>query len=345
MDRRIIIIAIISLLFNACQKTQIGDDKHSQVYLSASVQEEPMTRAPYYSTEPSAGSPLEAAIWASTTRYIYPAGGSNGRTDGTVAVHTTARFQSAREQLIAGIYYNQDHITPVYFVGLHPASGWISNAENTVASFTFDGRQDVMFAPETTGQYPENGQKTVPALHFNHLLSQIRLSIQAESDAIAVAWGKINSIKLIDPNGDSNSRANINLNNGGVTFDTPSIDAYNFYSISSDAIFPGPQAYELKTEEEELAYVLCAPVTATEKDQYSISVVRTSEYIIRLECEYRQIDIPLDLMSAEETYYAGSTKGKQFNIRLMFKAGDTITVSAKITDWETGGIGIGKIEE
>lgn len=196
MDRRIIIIAIISLLFNACQKTQIGEDKHLQVYLSASVQEEPMTRAPYYSTEPSALSPLEAAIWASTTRYIYPAGGSNGRTDGTVAVHTTARFQSASEQLIAGIYYNQDHITPVYFVGLHPAIGWISNAENTVASFTFDGRQDVMFAPETTGQYPENDQKTVPALHFNHLLSQIRLSIQAESDAIAVAWGKLFILSL-----------------------------------------------------------------------------------------------------------------------------------------------------
>ena len=125
----------------------------------------------------------------------------------------------------------------------------------------------------------------------------------------------------------------------------------SFYKTGSrsDLVFPGTEKYELTTTSTDVAYVLCAPVTATIMDQISFEqseeIVRTNEYYINIKTSNRNVRVPVDLMTATNSWYSGSTMGKQFTVSLTFKIGNNIAVSAGITDWETGGVGFGKIEE
>ena len=50
-------------------------------------------------------------------------------------------------------------------------------------------------------------------------------------------------------------------------------------------------------------------------------------------------------MKNSSEYYIGSTAGKQFSFTLKFTMGNTVAVQARVTDWKTGGIGIGDVME
>lgn len=333
-------IILLSCILTACQKDKPQAYGNLCVHASASLQEEPMSRAPYYATVPSTGNPLEAAIWASSTQYSYPHNELNdGRTDGTVTIHTSARFQSGSSQLISGVYYNAENIIDLYFIGLHPSDGWTWNADDNSASYTFNGSQDVMFAPETTGRY----QGSKPHLAFKHLLTQIGIEIKAESEAVISAWGKITEMNIESHNGVSIDLSREYGAASSAEFSNPT--TLNFYKNGSDEQFPDQtEGYTMTTDYENLAYTLCAPVAAFAEDLYDPGV-RIPEYYINIRSEHREVRIPIDLMYGDESYYNENTRGKHFTLKLLFKMGNTIAVSASINDWETGGIGIGKIEE
>ena len=339
----IILLCTYCLLF-ACQKQNPeGIDPDCRIYLSVGTTE---TKSPYSGTVPCESEPLDALVCVSTQEYAFPSDGKDGTEDGTIGKHLTAQFQSGSSQLINGAYYNKDHVMPVYFIAMHPQSGW-AITDNTNASFTFNGSQDVMFAPHTTGKYSVN-HATSPALNFKHLLTWIKLEIQAESEDVATAWGPLESVTI-----ECKNQLSFDINK---EFNTTDIEFSNDGSLSfyqtgrfPDQEFPGAGKYEMTTTAVDAAYVLCAPVTATIRDEIAFEqngeTVRTNEYYINIKTSNRNARVPVDLKTSEDTWFSGSTSGKQFTISLTFKMGNNIAVSASITDWETGGIGFGKIEE
>ena len=340
MKRLIISTILTAGLLCSCEKPQTGGpDESCSIYLTADTSE---TKAPFNGTAPSESQPLDALVCISTTQYSYPSDGNDGTTDGTIGKHLQVQFSSGSRQLINGAYYNQS--TPdqtVYFSAMHPESGW-SFAGSTSARYTFDGSDDVMFAPEVTGMY---GNQNLPTLNFHHLLTWIKMEIKADSESVATAWGPLRSITIGAKNGVSIDLGK-SFSRDDVVFEND-VDMKFYKTSSPEEVFPdATTGYPMTTTSSEVAYVLCAPVIASRYDTgASEDGIRIPEYHIRIVSENRDVTIPIDLMDAEGSYADGSTMGKQFTLSLTFKMGNTIAVSTNVTDWSTGGIGFGKIEE
>jgi hypothetical protein len=331
----------------SCSKPHVsGIDSGSLIYLQAGTVQ---TKSPFEGSVPSGSSPLASLVCVSTAKdadggYLFPSDGNDGTEDGTVGKHLPAEFQSGTAQLINGAYYNQSYPeNEVYFTALHPQDGWTFE-NDCIANITFDGSDDVMFAPVVIGKY---GNAKYPKLQFHHLLTWLKVEVVAESEEVANAWGPLQTMNISGLTSVSFSMNTAQLDSAGVNFSGNTSDVIPFYKTgNNDEVFPdADEGYLMTTAPKEVAYVLCAPVKATERDPFNDVLVRTPEYYINITSRYRDVSVPVDLMAAEDQYFKGSTMGRQFTLRLKFKMGNTVAVSAGITDWLTGGIGIGKIEE
>lgn len=344
------------------------NDEASRIYLSAGIGEVVSSRTPYELTAPTTEHPLNVSVWATTDNTgKYPDSGLNG-SDGEVAIHTKAHFQSGTPQLLGDAIYPKAKI--VYFVGFHPQStSWTASNDDKSASFTFTGKEDVMFAPQISGVY-NTAFDASPQFNFYHLLTWLRIEMVADKDendilkkeAIAKAWGKITSLTIKSNNqvtvkslGQTYANANEtknglvnNLTFGGET-------DMNFYHTGSDNQFlKDAESYAIPTTLTEVAYVMCAPVEGVYQHTVDEKDVKKPEYILHLTTEKRELDIPIDLKIAdgdvEASYFTENSRGHQFKILLNFKMGNVISVSAEISlganaDWYTHGTGTGDIKE
>lgn len=365
------------------------DEGPDRIYLAVGVDGAVPSRSPFYPTDgngtvltsPSMEHPLDVSVWASTTPGEYPNSGLNGKS-GSVAIHTQAHFISGDPQLLGEAIYpkqpsGSETPIPVNFIGLHPKSVaggnvWTVSPDNRNASYVFTGKDDVMFAPQISGTYG-TAYNSSPAFHFYHLLTWLRFEVVADKDetdvkkreAIAAAWGKIKTLtiksknKVTIPNVGGVTSGNLV---GSVSYDNE-VDM-SLYKTASDDVYPEIGGSVIPTKGiEEVAYVMCAPVTGVYKDADEKMV---PEYTLHIETENRTLDIPVDLriadivdknndgvISDEErkaAYFLESTMGKQFTILLNFKMGDVISVATMIslggeTDWFTHGTGNGDIGE
>lgn len=363
--KKIAYIILGSIMISSCQvdNLQLPQNEGAPIYLSATAESSAITRTPYKYEFPNSNvdGVLRAAVWASSLcdetngTYHYPNLGFNGKNGAgenlnKVAIHANTNFDSPNAQLLGAAVYPREG-NDVFFVGFHP-QGWTPNQDDTTASFTFDGSQDVMFAPRVKGTYAApNSASTVRELHFYHLLTWLRFKIMAEDENTATAWGKITSMKITSHN---NVSVDLNIANGDV-FNTDYISyssigtdvgLVNLYQLGSDNVFPASVGYsmgyspEIKTPQE-VAYVLCSPVNAitTEFDTTLQKDVYVPEYTLHIETETRKVSLPLDLKRNDTTYFEGSTRAKCFTINLTFKMGNTIAVAAVVDDWTFGGIG------
>ena len=334
-----------ALLVTSCTKTAIPEG--SNIYLCATLHNPELAKSPFEGSAPSSATPLNAIVLASTERYKYPNTGDDGtNANGDVAVHSTARFQSSTSQLLSGALYHPTIRPTVYFTSLHPQSGW--DITSTSASFQFNGSQDVMFAPETTGSYESN---PMPTLNYHHLLTYLKVKIGAESEDVSVAWGKIMGITI-----ESKDEITVDLNKDYIYEDCVSLGATTtdmpFYKPGSDIRFPDAEGFDIPyplTSAQYSCYTICAPVKAEKYDkvEFNLSgnIVRIPEYYITITSDNRSITVPVDLRVPNEDYYDGSTHGKLFTLNLSFLMGSNIAVSATVSDWETGGTGSGDINE
>lgn len=357
MKRWIYIILTGALCgLSACQPHEWDamDDTDRRIYLKAQVENASVqSRVPYELTAPALVTPLEVDVWASTTANKFENGLANG-SDGTVSYHTTARFTNAQEQLLDDVIYPREN--KVYFVGMHPR-GWTTQ-DGTSAVYTFDGNDDVMSAPQIEGEYAANvAPDDWPILSFQHLLTWLRIEIAAESEAVRDAWGKVTSLTV-----KSRNKVTVDLSRTYEDKKHDGADAtvhfsgetdLDFYQMGTDNVFPQTEGYTLELPKQEgseevfpeVAYVLCAPVNATEKSVVEGVEGPTDEYILTVTTENRTVNLGIDLKSAENTLFNQSTMGHQFTLRLRFKMGDNISVSAVSTDWVNGGIGKGEFDE
>jgi hypothetical protein len=341
-------IYITALLFTCgciSKNDNTPTDAGSLVYMTIETEAASEVKSPYMQTAPTSGNPLNALILATTaTDGTYADKNLSGtQIGGEVAEHVTARFQGSSSQLISGVYYNAASKDTINFAALHPQGGWSIADPYRSASFTFNGSQDVMYAPKTRGGYNNSPQ---PQLEFKHLLTLLKVSFKAESEAVASAWGPIRQMTITSKDGIS-----VDLSR---TFDSSCV-AYSengdgklpFYSTDTDTQFPDTEDYTLPHETmTEAAYVICEPVTALAKDPLEPDdIVRVPEYTVSIVSQHRTISLEIDLMENASKYFVGSTMGYMFRLNLTFQMGNTIAVSASIDDWQTGGIGVGNVTE
>jgi len=380
MKHTLYAICGLGLLCCSCQKEQTVTPPHADrsIFLRATVENMKQTRAPFVLSEPQRENPLIAAVWASTTEHVFEDLNENGTGGSEVALHTQAKFTSGTEQLLADAVYPKKDGTVVYFVGLHPAADaagaavWETPATGDragkTATMTFSGFEDVMFAPQIEGQYAENLEAaTWPTFVFHHLLTWLRVRVKAYDEAVSEAWGKLKSLKIR-----SKYTVEVDLNKaydkdnppenmaGYVSFPdaadgTDGTKEFDFYKKGTDGVFVKKDVastwYKLPyTEAEEVAYVLCAPVEATEREPDEAEVKRTTEYTLLVETENRTVEVPVDLKvpatdpAKDPSYFTGSTMSRQFILNLTFKMGNNITVAAAVTDWVIGGLGDGVLD-
>lgn len=366
-----IYIIVVALLMASChdEVTTVMQNGNSAIYLSAVTEGHEVTRAPYDYTVPT-DSPeglLNTAIWASSfveknngniVGYTFPdlnLNGKNGEGQNVnqVAIHATAEFDSGHPQLLDQAVYPKMG-TPVFFVGLHPQNGWVTNSGNSVAEFTFNGSQDVMFAPRIEGKYASTSDQNnlafdAPVLKFWHLLTWLRICVVAENDDAISAWGKIKSMKITSKN---KVRVDISApeNNGDNLFN-PGYAEFSddvllpLYATGTDNTFPSAEGYALKsltsgaTGHDEVAYVLCSPVVGRDFETIDGVDVEVAEYMLHIETDNRRIELPIDLRKNADSYFMESTRAKCFTLNLTFKVGSTILVAAEIEEWQLGGNG------
>lgn len=382
--RRIIhislLICLISCQQNGLDAVQVG----APVYIAASVGGDSMTKAPYMPTNnqghmvetPSPEHPLKTDVWGSTTSYIFteefydqektrPWDGSDE--SGKVAIHTDATFQSGDPQLLRAAIYNKNTKPTVYFVAFSPisqgAEKWVASEDGKSASFVFSGNDDVMFAPQVQGTYATDYSKS-PVLSYRHLLTWLRVEMQAESKEVSDSWGAIKSMTIR-----SNSNVKIDLqkeaynNDGTYNFENVVFSEetdLNFYKTIEEESYDGAQVTMKKkfTDEvftdikvpylkkEELAYVLCAPVVGTDKKVVDGEEIDAEEYVITISTDKRNVAIPVDLrhmVSGVVQPFLGSTRCMQFTLSLNFKMGNTIYLTSSVQDWKVGGLVVGNI--
>ena len=382
--RRIIhislLICLISCQQNGLDAVQVG----APVYIAASVGGDSMTKAPYMPTNnqghmvetPSPEHPLKTDVWGSTTSYIFteefydqektrPWDGSDE--SGKVAIHTDATFQSGDPQLLRAAIYNKNTKPTVYFVAFSPisqgAEKWVASEDGKSASFVFSGNDDVMFAPQVQGTYATDYSKS-PVLSYSHLLTWLRVEMQAESKEVSDSWGAIKSMTIR-----SNSNVKIDLqkeaynNDGTYNFENVVFSEetdLNLYKTIEEESYDGAQVTMKKkfTDEvftdikvpylkkEELAYVLCAPVVGTDKKVVDGEEIDAEEYVITISTDKRNVAIPVDLrhmVSGVVQPFLGSTRCMQFTLSLNFKMGNTIYLTSSVQDWKVGDLVVGNI--
>lgn len=343
MKRATTYMAALLCICGCIGKTdETSTDAGSLVYMSVETENASEVRSPYMQTAPTSGNPLNTLILATTaTDGTYADSDLSGtQAGGDVAEHVTATFYGSSTQLINGVYYNATDRQTINFVALHPQSGWSITSPYTSASLEFNGSQDVMFAPQTRGSYNNVPR---PHLGFKHLLTLLKVSFKAESEAVAAAWGPIRKMTVTGQNGISIDLSRT-FDESCVTFSGDEEGVIPFYLKDSDTEFPGnEEGYSLTETMTEAAYVICRPVDAVYRDMFGSGTV--PEYTIDIESQHRSISIPIDLMKSDSEYYEGSTMGYMFKINLTFMMGNTVAVSANINDWQTGGIGVGNVTE
>ena len=168
--KRILYLILAVCFCCACQNETPVDESEkdgASIYLAASVETSVESRVPYQSASvPTPDEVLHAAVWASTVPDKYLSLGYNGKNNGTdVAIYASANFNDGEPKLLNEAVYPKER--NVYFVGFHPAMGWSTvEQQGKTAMLTFDGSQDVMFAPRQTGTYDEtNTGKNRSAAH------------------------------------------------------------------------------------------------------------------------------------------------------------------------------------
>lgn len=351
-----ILLSIVLTSFFACQNDvpvmEVNDDAKAFITLSAQVEDIADTRLAFEKVNSALPFPFDVAVWASTTRYSYTGSPVADGTSTTVNRHMTATFAQSTTTLNGpnnnGVRYpaaNPDPIN-VYFTGLYPSTSW-TTTDGTQAIHSFTGCEDLMYAPEDVGSIDPAVDD--PVLTFYHLLTYLRVKIKAESEEALNAWGKLTSIKLVKQNnGADNPKNSLSV---ALTSPVPasisdvaskttfsgSPSYLNLYKTGTDDTPFTSLSYTIPTTPTEVAYVLCAPVTAS-------NASNTNEYTLEIETEKRnstignEVLVGIDLKDSSDYFYNANTMGNMFVVTLNFRL-HSIAASATIEAWDIAGYG------
>lgn len=228
--------------------------------------------------------------------------------------------------------------SPLFLCGLYPSDGAFSGKDwssiGATASYTFDGRQDVMAAAQTkiakggTGDGVSAAAGTA-SFAFKHLLTKLDIKVKADIPEAIDAWGVVKSITVSKVLGAASFKNTLAVTLASGTAATGSAfsgaaaswKTYAAYSgAAPDTEFTGGSV-ALTTAGVPAATTMLAPFTATNAttDLELTVVTKTatgSDYTSKV-----GVKIP-----------AGDTQGNAYTVTLNFKVA-AITGTATVGGW------------
>lgn len=272
---------------------------------------------PYVLTAPTAESPLQVALWFSTTSGTYA--GTPTEYDNTVTFKNTLLTFPDED-----VTYS-DADAPIYCVGLYPQTGWSHASENTVASHAIDGTEDLMFAPQISGSLSSKFNSTADDKHlqFGHVLTWLRVAFDASShDAIAM-WGNVIKVEILNPH----KTVNINLSTGDPTYGESSE-----YLVTYD----DDKGLPLQTTLQTAGSVFCAPPDAVGEGsdaRYSYTVRVTMKEPSGTVVE-KEVTCTLTDTGGTPITDKANVIGKEYVLTLIFNPIATIDGICTLENWK-----------
>lgn len=245
-----------------------------------------------------------------------------------VGTTTEKGFVESDGTTLAPAYY-KDATSSVYLFGLYPKE-WALSGSNYEC--TFDGKTDVMFAPEIS--VTKSTTKEDRNLTFKHLLTLLEVKAKL-SEGTADSWGSITSISLQD------AKNKVSIANSALPNQAAAITGFSysgtakipFYVWEASGSYSETALSNATMPENDtkinLAYVLCAPVEAdgATVEEYTLNIVTTKG---------GTHNVKINLKDDKSANFNGSTSGYKFSIVLDFQSSE-ITATATVAAWGVGG--------
>lgn len=303
--------------------------------LSMNAETYPGTRAAYTATDARG---MRALVLATQTAGNYATQYAKGSMtfDGADAANTSVEYATAG---FTGNSKLPADKSPLYLSALYPYDNASADktwsCTGTTASYTFDGRQDVMAAPQREVAKGGTGDGSSAAagtasFAFVHLLTKIDIKVKADLEEAVAAWGVVKSITVSKVSGSAFKNVAV-VTLADATAATASPAAFTgtenvwktytaFDGSTPDTEFAG-QSLALTTAAAPAATTIMAPFTATNAatDLELTVVTKTasgSDYTSTV-----GVKIP-----------AGDTQGNAYTVTLNFKV-SAVTGTATVGGW------------
>ena len=354
MKKSLLFMCVLAVALASCSRGELPDEPVTptspdpgkedlvEIRLQSAVNPlEANTKTPFIG-DITGANPLTANVLKTTTNGGFAVGSGIEQKSMTFKANETSTLLWGEKQ-----YYPVDN-SPVFLCGLHPAGfTWTTGA---TAAYTFDGKTDVMAAPEveTTKTQAQQEIPTYPVLAFKHLLTNliVKAEVDLTGDVTAAdvqkAWGAITSIELAKVQGDPAKRMNkvtVTLKDAtaatATAFSLDATYAVGFYKMSGKN-FPGTGVSEpfvftddaftstpIPDPAAAVAYSIIAPVIAAGTNDFTL-LVKTAN------ATSAGVEVPVKLLTT------GDTQGKYCIVTLKFK-NTTISATASVAAWADGG--------
>lgn len=240
---------------------------------------------------------------------------------------TTIFYDPATGHLPLTYPGNEGVYPDVYCVGLYPADDtaddsinkWTFSDDGTKAYFPITGTNDIMFAPQISGNWivPFENQQ------YNHLLTWLKFEICASDVKSAQFWGKIQSISVINPH----NQIEVTLGTGTVDFKDYDYAGQNNHT---KYVYNDVNGVELSITSTYIGQLLCAPDTesgATDPVKYRIRVVTEERP------EGVELDVTLKDNNGNPITDYTRTMCKQYIVMLYFNPFAEIDAQCSLVPW------------
>ena len=305
---------LLSMVLWACEKAPLPNDNYIRLNARVSNPIEVIVRAQvdeYRGIYPSIDNPLYADVWFSLEPGVFP---HNPQPDTNIPCHSHIKYEGEITDPISSdasgadiqpAYPTDD--SPVYCVGFYPATtpnssteqSWtLIDEQSTTVSRNINGYEDLMFAPQISGTW----SNPMRFQDFNHLLTWVRVVVNATSVEAPESWGDIKKISIV-----GKESVEIELGRGNIS--------YTGNEKEFDVLSPNDPKIELTTALKEVGEILCSPPHKTYSDSDDTMV-----YTVRVETENhtKEIDVKLQTMDGTPITSSSNIKAQLIIINLQF---------------------------
>lgn len=317
MNRKLLYIILLIASWS-CSK--IDETADRLICLSAGIADlEVSTRAavigtPYRGSVPSESNQLNAAVWFSTTPYDYD---HSPEYPAYLPCRTTMTFKGESvtyadydddptdNKPAVSLKYPTISNTPVYCIGMHPASGWSSD-DGVKITHAITGSEDLMFADQISGTWNSH----LPKQQYSHLLTWVKINFCAMTMEAARQWGGVTEITISSKDG---LEIDLSKETNKVSYTGNDIEIKTFESAAG--VLPSLTSTEAGS-------LFCSPST-----QYTVTI-KTTNYP-----EGKVVPITLTDLDYQPLTSPSEAVGKLFIISLYFNPFNVLEGTCTLNYW------------
>ena len=321
------------MCFWAC--TEHEEVLAESISLSAEVNDVKLTSRTSDYAAPVSGEELDALVWLSLESGKYPESLPNDASEEwkelaqetNIPAHRKIHYRSGQASFPDATTesdrprYPTNGETNVYCIGLYPYKeneGWEALPGDTTAVHAITGYDDLMFAPEISGNWNAHFGKQ----KFRHLLTWLKVCVCATTTEAGSNWGKLKKITLKNVP----DSVTISFRVPEPPEPTEPKPKYPLHGIMSPSqkksdvdILDNIDGIDLGIVVQDAASIFCYP-----QDEYYLSIVCGENNVTK--------DIKIDLSSLSTTGY-DSRAGLQYVLTLYFSPFNVVEGVCTLKEW------------